>query len=285
MKASKQSLAILIMLSALIGGCASNQNTEAQLQAQTNSQTNKNAQNSIEEPILEAEDENKVSDPLEPINRVVWDFNYDVLDRFLIKPITEAYIEVTPTSVRNGLVNASNNIEEPANTINNLLQGKFQASLTSVGRFAINSTAGVLGIFDVAGDMGLERERENFGEVLGVWGVGTGPYLMLPALGPSDFRSLTGRVVDNYYWPSTVLRDPYVVGAAVVSILEARASLLEQEETLNRALDQYLFVRDAYFQRLAFEVSDGKIEQKTEEELEAEEDDFSDFESLLEGIQ
>ena len=90
-------------------------------------------------------------------------------------------------------------------------------------------------------------------------------------------------VVDNYYWPSTVLEDPYVIAAAVVSIIEGRASLLEQEESLNRSLDQYLFVRDAYFQNLAFEVNDGVIEEKTDEELEEESDDFSDFEDLLEG--
>jgi phospholipid-binding lipoprotein MlaA len=106
---------------------------------------------------------------------------------------------------------------------------------------------------------------------------------MLPALGPSDIRSFTGRIVDNYYWPSTVLEDPYLIAASVVSVIEARASLLEQEEILNRSLDPYLFVRDAYFQRLAFEVSDGEIEQKSDEELEEEQDDFSDFEDLLGG--
>ncbi len=225
-----------------------------------------------------------VYDPLEPVNRVVWDFNYQVLDRFLIKPLTKGYVAVTPQFLRTGLLNAANNIEEPANTINNLLQGKVEGSGTSIARFAVNSTVGLLGFFDVADDMGLERQREDFGQVLGVWGVGTGPYLMLPALGPSDIRSFTGRIVDNYYWPSTVLEDPYVIGAALVSVLETRASLLEQEETLNRALDQYLFVRDAYFQRLAFEVNDGKLEQKSEQEIKQEEEDFSNFEDLLEGI-
>lgn len=254
-------LLVVLALSLFAGGCASNKN--AQLQSESNN------------------DEPKVSDPFEPVNRVMWDFNYEVLDKFLLKPVTQGYVAITPQPVRNGLVNASNNIEEPANAVNNLLQGKVEGSLTSVARFAVNSTIGILGIFDVASSMGLEREREDFGQVLGVWGVGTGPYLMLPALGPSDFRSLTGRVVDNYYWPSTVLRDPYVIGAAVVSILESRASLIEQEENLNRALDKYLFVRDAYFQRLAFEVSDGEIKQKSEDELEEEQDDFSDFEDLL----
>ena len=269
----------LLLFGVFAGGCASNNKVQAQ------SSTENEVDSSLAEtPVTAKVEETKVTDPFESLNRVMWDFNYEVLDKFLLKPLTKGYVFITPQPVRTGLVNASNNIEEPANAINNLLQGKFEGSITSVTRFAVNSTVGILGIFDVAKAMGLEREREDFGQVLGVWGVGTGPYLMLPALGPSDFRSLTGRVVDNYYWPSTVLRDPYVIGAAVVSILEARASLIDQEENLNRALDQYLFVRDAYFQRLAFEVSDGVIIQKSEEELEKEQDDFSDFEDLLKGM-
>ncbi|MFQ3248852.1 MAG: phospholipid-binding lipoprotein MlaA [Glaciecola sp.] len=223
-------------------------------------------------------------DPFEPINRVFWDFNYEVLDRFLVKPVTVAYITVTPKFVRTGLLNASENLSEPASAVNNLLQGKPVDSLTSVGRFLVNSTVGIVGLFDVASKMGMEVKEEDFGEVLGVWGVGTGPYLMLPALGPSDFRSLTGRVVDNVYWPMTILEDPYVIASNVVKVVEARASLLDQEENLNRSLDQYLFVRDAYFQRLAFKVSDGKVKAKTEEEIEAEQDDFSNFEDLLKDM-
>ncbi|MGQ8364634.1 MlaA family lipoprotein [Glaciecola sp. 1036] len=227
----------------------------------------------------------QVSDPFEPFNRAMWDFNYEVLDKYLLKPATQGYIAIAPQPVRTGLLNASENLEEPANTINNLLQGKPGDSASSLGRFLINSTIGVLGIFDVAESMGLEKQEEDFGQVLGVWGIGTGPYLMLPALGPSDVRSLTGRVADSYYWPSTVLEDPIVIGAAVISLLETRASLLEQEENLNRSLDQYLFVRDAYFQRLAYEVSDGAIQQRSEEELQQEEEDFSDFEDMLEGLE
>lgn len=223
-------------------------------------------------------------DPFEPINRVVWDFNYEILDRFLVRPVTVAYVTVTPQFVRSGLLNAAENLSEPASAVNNLLQGKAVESLTSVGRFLVNSTVGIVGVFDVATKMGLENKEEDFGEVLGVWGVGTGPYLMLPALGPSDFRSLTGRVVDNVYWPTTVINDPYVIAANVVKIVEVRASLLAQEETLNRSLDRYLFVRDAYFQRLAFKVSDGNGNVQSEEELEEENDDFSEFEDLLKDM-
>jgi phospholipid-binding lipoprotein MlaA len=224
------------------------------------------------------------TDPFEPINRVFWDFNYEVLDRFLVKPVTKVYITVVPQFLRSGLLNAAENLSEPASAVNNLLQGKPVDSLTSVGRFLLNSTVGIVGLFDVASKMGLDEKEEDFGEVLGVWGVGTGPYLMLPAFGPSDFRSLTGRAVDNVYWPTTILDDPYVIASNVVKILEARATLLSQEETLNRSLDQYLFVRDAYFQRLAFKVSDGKIKSRSKEELEEEDDDFSNFEDLLKDM-
>lgn len=278
---SGQQLLVIVTLlfSILAGGCASNSNVQAQASAETTSD------NQLAEiPASANKDEVKISDPFEPINRLIWDFNYDILDRFFLKPLTQGYVAVTPQFVRTGLVNAANNIEEPANAVNNLFQGKLEDSATSVTRFAVNSTLGLLGVFDIATAMGLERKRENFGHVLGVWGVGTGPYLMLPALGPSDIRSFTGTIADNFYWPGTLLEDPYVIGAAVVSVLEARASLLDQEENLKRALDQYLFVRDAYFQRLAFEVSDGVIIQKSEEELETEQDDFSDFEDLLGGL-
>jgi phospholipid-binding lipoprotein MlaA len=258
------------------GGCTSN---KAQLAG-----NNVPLETTSNEEQNEDGSQNKDIDPFEPFNRLMWDFNYEVLDRFLVKPLTKGYIAVAPQPVRTGLLNASNNIEEPANMINNLLQGKGEASVTSAARFILNSTVGIFGLFDVAAGMGLAPEEEDFGEVLGVWGVGTGPYLMLPALGPSDFRSLTGRIVDSYYWPNTVINDPYVIAAALVSVIETRASLLEQEETLKRSLDQYLFVRDVYFQRLAFEVSDGKIDQQSEEELEQEQDDFSDFEDLLNGM-
>lgn len=271
------SLRSVLLLVILSSGCATNN-------AAQHDEGIDAADSNLEQTPVTSPEPNKISDPFEGFNRLMWDFNYEVLDRFILKPFTKGYIAIMPQAVRTGLVNAANNIEEPANMMNNLFQGKGEASLTSAARFTVNTTVGLLGVFDVAETMGLEREREDFGEVLGVWGVGTGPYLMIPVLGPSDFRSLAGDVVDNYYWPSTVINDPYLIAASVVSVVEARASLLDQEENLKRSLDQYLFVRDAYFQRLAFEVSDGAIEQKSEEELEQEQDDFSDFEDLLNGI-
>jgi phospholipid-binding lipoprotein MlaA len=266
-------VAVLAVILAL-GGCASS-DKQAQIDAAADNKK-----------LLETKQttQTETPDPLEGVNRVVWDFNYDVLDKFLLKPLTQGYIAITPKFIRTGLLNASENLEEPANTINNLLQGKPSDSAASLGRFAINSTVGLLGFFDVAKQMGLSRKEEDFGQVLGVWGIGTGPYLMLPALGPSDVRSFTGRIVDNVYWPLSVLESQYVIASNVVGVLETRAILLEQEAQLERSLDPYLFVRDAYFQRLAFEVSDGKVPMKSQEEVEKESDDFAEFEGLLDDL-
>jgi phospholipid-binding lipoprotein MlaA len=268
---------LAIAFAILLSGCASQQ------QAQTDSLENNDTVNN--EPPEQALAENAgVSDPFEAVNRLMWDLNYEVLDRFLLKPLTQGYVAVTPQPVRTGLLNASENLTEPASVINNALQGKGTDSFVSASRFLVNTTVGIFGIFDVADSIGLERKEEDFNQVLGVWGVGTGPYLMLPALGPSDFRDFTGKLVDRFYWPETVLRDPYTIGAAVINLLETRATLLDQEGTLERAIDPYLFVRDAYFQRTAFQVSDGKISERSEEEIEKEADDFEDFEALFEDV-
>ena len=274
---------VLVLFALGLGGCASQPVSEQVKQEQNDSPAQNEGQpERDEQPELSGEESN--TDPLESINRLVWDFNFEVLDRFLVKPLTKGYVAVTPQFVRTGLLNASENLSEPASAVNNLLQGKPVDSLTSVGRFLVNSTIGIVGIFDVASELGMKVKEEDCGEVLGVWGLGTGPYLMLPALGPSDFRSFTGTVVDNVYWPMTVLEDPYVIGATVIKVLETRASLLDQEALLERSTDQYLFVRDAYFQRLAFKVSDGKLDVKTEDELEEEEEDFSNFEELFKDM-
>lgn len=260
-------LLVLITLVAL-GGCTASQKEQIQ-QVKTN-QAN--------------EDLAKQTDPLEGFNRAMWTLNRDYLDKFFLKPLTQVYVAITPQIIRNGLLNAAENLEEPANTINNLLQLKPDDSLASLSRFAINSTVGVFGIFDVAGEIGIERQEEDFAQVLGSYGISSGPYIMLPALGPSDPRDFVGSVVDRYYWPETILEDQYTIIAGVIRLIEVRALLLQQEELLNRSLDPYIFVRDVYFQQSAFELSDGELGEQTEEEQQEEEDDFADFEALLEGV-
>ncbi|MDC8832670.1 MlaA family lipoprotein [Alteromonas gilva] len=221
-------------------------------------------------------------DPLEPVNRLVWDFNWEVLDKLLLRPVTKAYVTVVPGFARTGLSNAVENLAEPSYVVNNLLQGKIGPSFDSFTRFAINSTVGVVGLFDVAGAMGLQRQEEEFGEVLGKWGVGTGPFLMLPARGPNDPRTFTGDVVDNLYFPMTLMTGNLNVLRFTVGALESRAQLLGQEGQIENAVDDYQQVKNIYFQNLEFRVTDGKNLDSQPDEKESE--DFEEFDSMFDDI-
>ncbi|MDP5029183.1 MAG: VacJ family lipoprotein [Paraglaciecola sp.] len=213
------------------------------------------------------------SDPLETVNRSIWDFNYEVLDAFVLRPSAVAYVEYMPQAARTGLLNMAENLEEPSNSINNLLQGKVADSVSSLGRFVLNSTVGLLGVIDVASEIGLERKEEAFGEVLGSWGLETGPYLMLPALGPSDVRSGVGDYVDNFYGPLDALNIYFSIFRMSIKALDARGSVIQQEQQLHASADPYSFVKNAYFQNLEFKVKDGKIEKSAEEQQQDEEID------------
>ncbi|KPV97611.1 putative phospholipid-binding lipoprotein MlaA precursor [Pseudoalteromonas sp. P1-9] len=219
-------------------------------------------------------------DPLQSMNRPIYDFNMDVLDAYVLRPAAVGYSKVTPQPVRNGLVNATNNLDAPIDATNSLLQGKVSNSGVSVARFLVNSTVGIFGIFDVASEIGLVEEPEDFGQTLGVWGADNGPYLMFPAYGPSTARNISGDVMDAFVLPSISLGTPATIGKWVIKVLEARASLIPQEALLNESLDPYLFMKDIYLQRQLYELHDGnpplpKVE-KTEEETAN--DDF--FENL-----
>jgi phospholipid-binding lipoprotein MlaA len=221
-------------------------------------------------------------DPFESLNRVSWDFNYQVLDKYLLRPATVAYVTVMPNFARQGLLNAAENLSEPGNVFNNLLQGKVGESLDSLMRFTLNSTVGVLGLIDVATMVGIESKEEEFGEVLGVWGVDTGPYLMIPAYGPNDPRSLTGDVVDNIYYPFTILTSNVTIVRGIIKVLEARAQALDQEKLLENAIDDYAFVKNAYFDNLRYKVTDGaSIDEAPNEE---QEQNFDEFESFMDDF-
>lgn len=229
----------LILILSLLGGCASRQSAQQQAQEQSDTYSDP-------------------KDPLETFNRTMWDFNYDVLDKYILRPTTVAYVDYMPSFARTGLHNMALNLEEPSNSVNNLLQGKVGGSFASLGRFVINSTVGLLGTIDVAEMMGIDREEEEFGEVLGKYGVGTGAYLMLPALGPTDIRSSVGDFVDTAYFPLEDLTFYVAAFRSGIKALEARAILMDQEQLLESSLDKYAFVKDAYFQNLQFRVTDGE---------------------------
>ena len=197
-------------------------------------------------------------DPLEPLNRAVYTFN-DGFDALLVKPFAELYRAVVPEFARTGVSNFFSNINDVIVFANNMLQGKFTQAASDMGRIIVNSTAGVLGLFDLATGLGMEKHNEDFGQTLGYWGIGDGPYLVLPFLGPSNFRDAVGWVGDVYTWPITYIDDDstrYIL--AGVRFVTLRADLLEASRILETAaLDPYEFVRDAYLQRRRNLVYDG----------------------------
>lgn len=197
-------------------------------------------------------------DPLEPLNRGIYTFN-DGVDTMFIKPAAEVYQGVVPDLVRTGVSNVFSNLNDVIVALNNLLQGKFAAALSDVGRVLLNTTAGLLGIFDVATPAGLEKHDEDFGQTLGWWGLGDGPYLVLPFLGSSNVRDTVGRVGDYKADPVTYIdpsHDRNIVQA--LRIINRRSELLSASRILAvAALDEYEFVRDAYLQRRRNLIYDG----------------------------
>jgi phospholipid-binding lipoprotein MlaA len=197
-------------------------------------------------------------DPLEGFNRAVYTFN-ETFDETLGKPIARGYKAATPEPVDRGVTNFFDNIDDVVIAINNVLQGKPGDAASDLGRFALNSTFGMLGFIDVATPVGLRKHEEDFGQTLGVWGVGSGPYLVLPFLGPNTVRSTAGFVVDinlDLVWD---IDDPGARNASLaVKLIDQRADLLQATTIVEEAaLDRYAFIRNAYLQRRNFLVHDG----------------------------
>ena len=209
---------------------------------------------------------NANKDPLEGINRGIYKFN-DVADKAVIKPVATAYKAVTPTPIRKGINNFFSNLASITTILNDVLQLKFASAFTDAGRFVINSTFGIAGIFDVASMDKVAIHKEDFGQTLGFWGVGNGAYLVLPLLGPSSLRDVTGLVFD------TSTTDPvnYVhnIGEVrlhnqirIAQLIDKRTDLLVASDLVDEAsLDPYAFMRDAYLQRRASLVQDGYVSQ------------------------
>lgn len=201
------------------------------------------------------------ADPYEAFNRNVYAFN-DALDRAVAKPVARAYVEWTPELVRTGVSNAMDNLGDPGNGVNNILQGKVNDGIGSFLRFLVNSTFGVAGLFDVAGEIGLEEKPEDFGQTLGVWGVGQGSYLVLPILGPSSTRDWLRHPVGWATNPTTyaLWDEDWYWGASLwlVDGIDARARLLPLEAMRASTVDEYAAVRDAYLGARERAVLDGR---------------------------
>lgn len=209
------------------------------------------------------------ADPLESFNRASFKFN-ETVDDAVMKPVAKGYVAVMPVFVRTGIGNAFGNISDVAIAANSLLQGKAADAATDVGRFLVNTTLGIFGLWDVATPMGLDKHNEDFGQTLGKWGMGSGPYVVIPFLGPSTVRDGFGRIADSPlgYWSHI----DYIATRNSVYVTEAisdRAFLLGATNTLEEAaLDKYNFVRDGYLQRRLRYVYDGKPPQEKLDELE-----------------
>ncbi len=197
-------------------------------------------------------------DPLEPFNRGVFQFN-DRVDRALLKPVATAYRDVLPAPIRQGVNNFFSNLQDAWSFVNNTLQLKGVAAANSATRFGVNTFFGLGGLLDVASEMRIERHTKDFGHTLGYWGVGPGPYLMLPLLGPSTLRDTAALPVDMQgNLVSGVQHVPTRNSLTAVKLLDQRSSLLQVTDMLDQvALDPYTFSRDAFLQRRRSAVYDG----------------------------
>ena len=199
-------------------------------------------------------------DPWQGFNRSMYSFN-DGLDRAILKPAAKGYQAITPDFVEQGVRNFFSNLDDVSVAVNNLLQGKVGGAFSDVGRIIINSTIGLLGLFDVASPMGLRKHDEDFGQTLGKWGMGSGPYVVWPLFGPSTLRDTPSIVVDD------ILLDPltYVelktgerIAIIALDKVSLRAELLSLEETVDEiSTDKYAFIRDVYLDRRDFLIHDG----------------------------
>ena len=208
-------------------------------------------------------------DPWEPFNRGVYKFN-DAFDEALAKPIATAYRDTLHPEIRDRVRNFFSNIGDLFISVNDVLQGKFQEGVEDFARFVFNSTVGLLGIHDVASDMGLEKHNEDFGQTFGVWGAGPGPYLVLPILGSSTVRDGIGTGFDIYTDPVREFKGNGVRNSAVaLRLVNTRADLLEASRILEEAaLDRYVFQRDAYLQRRRNLIYDGRPPREKEDQSE-----------------
>lgn len=197
-------------------------------------------------------------DPMEGFNRSMYAFN-EGLDKAILKPLAKGYKAITPVPVDNGITNFFANLNDVVSAVNNLLQFKLSRAASDVSRVVINTTIGILGFMDVATNMNIPRYDEDFGQTLGAWGVGPGPYIVLPFFGPSNGRDAVGMVVDWYTDPVTYLEpESHMWLTKTLRLIDRRADLLGASNILQEAaLDPYEFVRDAYLQKRRNDVYDG----------------------------
>lgn len=199
-------------------------------------------------------------DPLEPVNRRIYSFN-NAVDKAVLRPAARGYRKVVPEIARKGVTNFFRNLGMVVTTLNDALQLKAEKVPVDIMRFACNTVFGLGGVIDVASELNIEYRAEDFGQTLGYWGVKSGPYLVLPLLGPSSLRDGPSRVVDMYASPLFHVDDDSVEVVWSLVILDAvntRANLLPLDSLLAQQVDPYSFVRDTYLQRREYLIRDGE---------------------------
>jgi len=209
------------------------------------------------------------NDPFESYNRSIYIFN-DNVDKYVLKPAAEGYDAITPDPMQKSISNFFSNLDDVLVLVNDLLQFKLLQAASDTGRLIINTTFGLFGLIDWASDIGLEKHNEDFGQTLGYWGVPSGPYFVLPFIGPSTIRDTSGLAVDSTYFdpiykevhesfpPPRRENKTAVWGMTIVKTVDIRAKLLKAEKILDEAaLDRYTFIREAYLQRRQSRVHDG----------------------------
>lgn len=196
-------------------------------------------------------------DPWQSFNRPVYRFN-KAFDTVLIRPLALAYRDYLPGAARLGVRNFYQNLDEINVVVNDVLQFKFRQALGDSGRFVINTTVGVGGLFDPATALGLRKHYEDFGQTLGFWGVGDGGYLMLPILGSSTLRDTVGMIPDIFFNPLRLVTDGKLrTGLVLLDMVDTRSSYFAAESMIRG--DEYVFVRNAYMQRREYLVADGRV--------------------------
>lgn len=194
----------------------------------------------------------QVYDPFEGFNRSMWAINYDYLDPYLVRPVSLAYVNYIPSPIRTGVANVLGNLDEPSSMVNNLLMGNGRQALDNFNRFWINTGFGIFGIFDIATAAGIKDQDDRaFSDAVGHYGVGNGPYVMVPGYGPWTVRESVD-VVDGLYVPLSYLNIWAGIGKWALEGMETRAALVNQEAQLENSPDPYVLTRDVYLQRQDF---------------------------------
>lgn len=204
-------------------------------------------------------------DPWEPFNQRTFSFNFDVLDRYALKPVAQLWSRVLPEEVRHGLANAFDNLGMPRRFVNKVLQGRLPGAGEELARFVLNTTVGVAGFFDVSSRLGLQESDADTGQTLGVYGIQPGPYLVLPILQPLTVRDAIGYAADSFMDPLSYFVTPVLanVGRSAAYTINERANhMSEYDDVEDTSLDLYAAVRNGYLQRRQTSIEEALRDRK-----------------------